>query len=225
MKRSLCAVLMTGLFLLSGCGGGEEDVPSQAAKGTAISAFVSGMGCNDADCTDASHHHDCPADCTDYSHHHSCPLDCTEADHHHTEAHHDEEHQQTGTAAVAAISFVSGMGCSDANCTDPSHHHDCPADCTDYSHHHSCPLDCTEADHHHAEAHHDEEHQQSDTASIAAISFVSGMGCNDTNCTDASHHHDCPADCTDYSHYHNCSLDCTEASHHHISQHHESEHH
>ncbi len=97
--------------------------------------FLPGMGCSNPYCTDASHHHDCPADCTDYSHHHTCPLDCTDTSHHH--------------AGVAAANFIAGMGCSDPYCTDASHHHDCPANCTDYSHHHTCPLNCTDASHHH----------------------------------------------------------------------------
>ncbi len=50
---------------------------------------------------------------------------------------------------AAVPTFVVGMGCSDASCTDVSHHHDCPADCADYSHHHNCPLDCSDASHHH----------------------------------------------------------------------------
>ena len=63
--------------------------------------------------------------------------------------------------------------------------------------------------------------------------FVSGMGCSDPDCMDASHHHDCPPDCGDYEHYHNCTLDCAETSHHHSSasgvnesgQHHTEQHH
>lgn len=47
------------------------------------------------------------------------------------------------------------------------------------------------------------------------VTFVPGMGCSDPTCTDASHHHDCPAGCADYEHHHTCALDCTEASHHH----------
>lgn len=54
-----------------------------------------------------------------------------------------------------------------------------------------------------------------DSAEVTTVSFVSGMGCSDPDCTDASHHHDCPADCDDYEHHHNCDLDCTEESHHH----------
>lgn len=63
--------------------------------------------------------------------------------------------------------------------------------------------------------------------------FVSGMGCSDPNCTDASHYHDCPIDCGDYEHHHHCGLDCIEVSHHHrgmsgvyeSGQHHVEEHH
>lgn len=54
----------------------------------------------------------------------------------------------------------------------------------------------------------------SDAAPMNAA-FVPGMGCSDPACTDAAHHHDCPAGCADYEHYHTCALDCTEASHHH----------
>lgn len=63
------------------------------------------------------------------------------------------------------MSFISGMGCDDPNCTDPSHHHDCPADCDDYEHHHHCGLDCDDPAHnhncgdtHHGGEHHDEHH-------------------------------------------------------------------
>lgn len=52
-------------------------------------------------------------------------------------------------APAAPVTFMPGMGCNDPACTDPAHHHDCPAACTDYSHHHTCPLNCTDAAHHH----------------------------------------------------------------------------
>lgn len=83
MRKSLCAAALACLFLLAGCGGPDADVSRQSGEVSALSGFVSGMGCSDPNCTDASHHHDCPADCTDYSHYHSCSLDCTEAGHHH----------------------------------------------------------------------------------------------------------------------------------------------
>lgn len=50
---------------------------------------------------------------------------------------------------VTTVSFISGMGCDDPTCTDPSHHHDCPSDCADYDHHHHCGLDCNDSTHHH----------------------------------------------------------------------------
>ncbi|MDE7283313.1 MAG: M56 family metallopeptidase [Lachnospiraceae bacterium] len=78
-----------------------------------------------------------------------------------------------------------------------------------------------------------QEHH-TDPVTVTNVSFVSGMGCSDPNCTDASHHHDCPIDCGDYEHHHNCGLDCTIASHHHsgagtvsgtTTQHHPEQHH
>ena len=66
----------------------QSGLPLQGAPDAAplAMAFVPGMGCSDPTCTDAAHHHDCPADCTDYEHHHTCALDCTEAGHHHGQA-------------------------------------------------------------------------------------------------------------------------------------------
>ena len=57
-----------------------------------------------------------------------------------SQSHHDE----------VSTTFMNGMGCSDKNCTNPSHYHDCPADCADYDHYHNCSLDCVETDHHHS---------------------------------------------------------------------------
>ena len=149
MKKLICLAALAGAVLLAGCGRGAPVPPKNAA----VPTFVVGMGCSDASCTDVSHHHDCPADCADYSHHHNCPLDCADASHHHADAHHDFAPQVASSAvsapALAVPTFVAGMGCADASCTDVSHHHDCPADCADYSHHHNCPLDCSDASHHH----------------------------------------------------------------------------
>ena len=65
---------------------------------------------------------------------------------------------ESPSSGAASVSFISGMDCNDPNCTDPSHHHDCPADCGDYDHHHNCGLDCTDASHHHSEHHEDKSH-------------------------------------------------------------------
>ena len=169
---------------------------------TAVS-YISGMGCSDPNCTDPSHYHDCPADCANYEHYHHCALNCAETGHHHA-----NHHSETSTAVP--VSFVAGMGCSDPNCTDPSHYHDCPAGCADYEHYHSCALNCAEAGHHHANHH-------SETSTAVPVSFVAGMGCSDPNCTDPNHYHDCPADCANYEHRHSCALDCAEPSHCHAS--------
>ena len=151
MKKFFCTAILVSLSFMAGCSKSENaaDITSQLqnnVSGTAM--FVSGMGCNNPDCTDRSHHHDCPATCEDYDHHHNCNLDCTEVSHHHTDTHHNDYPYDDATEA-ANDSFVSGMGCSDPDCTDSSHHHDCPATCGDYDHHHNCSLDCTEASHHH----------------------------------------------------------------------------
>ena len=227
--------LLALVFLLAGCGGETAGgTPQNTAPEAGPVSFVAGMGCSDPTCTDPSHHHDCPVDCTDYEHHHNCTLDCADPSHHHEE-HHDEPHH-TEAPAAAPVSFIAGMGCNDPTCTDPSHHHDCPADCADYEHHHHCPLDCTDASHNHA-AHHEEPHHTAavepapsvaaqpepepapvpepvvQTQTLTAVSYISGMGCSDPNCTDPSHYHNCPADCGNYEHHHNCALDCAEPSH------------
>lgn len=53
------------------------------------------------------------------------------------------------------------------------------------------------------------------SAKAEATNFIRGMGCDDTECTDPSHYHDCPADCDNYDHYHHCDLNCRETSHNH----------
>lgn len=58
----------------------------------------------------------------------------------------DLTHSATNTANIV---FLSSFGCSDQNCTDPSHYHNCPPDCTDYDHYHNCTWGCTETSHHH----------------------------------------------------------------------------
>lgn len=99
MRKFLCIAAFSCLIFCAGCGQSDvkTDLPSQPTA-----AFVSGMGCSDPNCTDASHHHDCPADCEDYDHHHSCDLDCTDASHHHegvnntndSGQHHTEQHRE-----------------------------------------------------------------------------------------------------------------------------------
>ena len=103
MKKSIFSIVLLCTFLLAGCGAvpgqkSDSDLPTNSDAATV--SFVSGMGCDDPNFTDASHRHDCPADCTDYEHHHNCPLDCTEESHHHSgqtaESHHQEEHHGSG---------------------------------------------------------------------------------------------------------------------------------
>mgnify|MGYP001026336823 CR=1 FL=1 len=245
--------LLALVFLLAGCGGeAAGGTPQKSAPEAGSMSFVAGMGCTDPNCTDPGHHHDCPVDCADYEHHHNCALDCAEPSHNHA-GHHDEPGHTEAPAAVP-VSFVAGMGCEDPNCTDPDHHHDCPADCADYEHHHHCPLDCTDSSHNHKD-HHEEPHHTAavepapsvepqpepapepepvsapapqpeppvvQTQTLTAVSYISGMGCSDPNCTDPSHYHDCPADCANYEHYHHCALNCAETGHHHANHHSET---
>lgn len=164
MKKSLCITTLIFLLMLAGCSSkipDTSDVSSLPDKNAVSISFISSMGCNDRNCTDASHYHDCPTDCTDYDHYHTCDLDCSETEHHHSQIHHQDDYQ-TNASGIITTSFVSGMGCNDQSCTDVSHHHDCPTDCTNYDHYHNCALDCTEMSHHHSgqtgSGHHGEHH-------------------------------------------------------------------
>lgn len=64
------------------------------------------------------------------------------------------EATEAASGSTPNASFVSGMGCDDPSCTDPSHYHDCPPDCAEYEHHHHCGLDCDDPSH----DHHSNEH-------------------------------------------------------------------
>lgn len=164
MRKPLFMSVMLSFMLLAGCGAATLEASEASVQPEKVyaspTAYVSGMGCNDPSCTDATHHHDCPADCTEYDHYHNCGLDCTEAQHHHSQNHHqnvndtgnknaNQPESQPDTSADVAADFVSGMGCSDPSCTDAAHHHDCPTDCTEYDHYHNCDLGCNETSHHH----------------------------------------------------------------------------
>lgn len=60
------------------------------------------------------------------------------------------------------------------------------------------------------DSHHDEGHH-----------FVSSMGCEDENCTDSAHYHNCDENCTDPAHYHDCDANCDNSDHHHKDDHHQ----
>lgn len=146
MKRYPFFITLVGILIMSGCTKMEPITDSNFQNGISdATVFVRGMGCNDPNCTDSTHHHDCPSDCDDYNHYHNCDLNCTETSHHHFNTHHGDDIDTN-------VSFVSGMGCNDPNCTDSTHYHDCPADCDDYDHYHHCSLNCTETSHHHNES-------------------------------------------------------------------------
>lgn len=87
MKKNFLIVTIICLLFISGCSKNDSMVntTTNLTKHNYHSAtFISGMGCSDPNCTDSSHHHDCPSNCQDYSHHHNCDLDCQEESHHHS---------------------------------------------------------------------------------------------------------------------------------------------
>ena len=107
MKRFLCTAMFGCLIFLTGCGQRDRGMNLSShlqddVSGKAV--FVSGMGCSDSNCTDPTHHHDCPPDCGDYEHYHNCDLNCTETSHHHngmsdgneSGQHHEEQHHGGG---------------------------------------------------------------------------------------------------------------------------------
>lgn len=107
MKRFLCTAMFGCLIFLTGCGQRDRGINLSSHAQDDVSGkavFVSGMGCNDPNCTDPSHHHDCPPDCGDYEHYHTCDLNCTETSHHHNNMngvnesgqHHAEQHHGGG---------------------------------------------------------------------------------------------------------------------------------
>ena len=102
MKKNFFVITLICLLFMTGCGRSDKMInPNSNLQNQNYhsATFVNGMGCSDPNCTDSSHHHDCPSDCQDYSHHHNCDLDCQEESHHHnttsktsTSIHHQEQH-------------------------------------------------------------------------------------------------------------------------------------
>lgn len=104
---------------------------------------------------------------------HDCGSKITAAEHSHQNTHHtngsaiisdDRSHEDTHqtdnhhTQENTARSFMSSMGCSDKDCTDSSHFHDCSEDCSDPAHYHSCESDCNIKEHNHPRDHHKTHH-------------------------------------------------------------------
>ena len=81
---------------------------------------------------------DCDTDLTDYSHENT----------HHTESTNGQHTQHS-----IGQHFIRSMDCSDPNCTNAAHFHDCPSDCSDGAHYHNCPTDCTIQSHGHPGGH------------------------------------------------------------------------
>lgn len=132
---------------LSGYSAGwyRYSVPADTVQ-TAAQAplFWNSMGCVDPNCTDPAHFHHCGAGCTVAGHYHSCPAGCASTGHHHGYGVAANASAATGDPAPL---FWNSMGCTDPNCTDPTHFHHCDAGCTVAGHYHSCPAGCTTHNH------------------------------------------------------------------------------
>ncbi len=59
---------------------------------------------------------------------------------------------------TADAAFLSSFGCSDRNCTDASHYHDCPTGCTKTSHRHGGQTVKSASRKHHGAGHHEDAH-------------------------------------------------------------------
>ena len=80
----------------------------------------------------------------------NCGADTAGSNHSHQNGHHAND---THTQHTATRHFIHSMDCSNQNCTNTAHFHDCPSDCTDGAHYHNCPTDCTIASHGHPGKH------------------------------------------------------------------------
>ena len=98
MKSKMLPVLLT-LLLLAGCGGETAEEIAQTAGGGGTAepiAFRMSMGCADPECTDDTHHHDCPAECAELDHWHDCPEGCDDTAHaHYGTSHHSDRHHNS----------------------------------------------------------------------------------------------------------------------------------
>lgn len=78
-----------------------------------------------------------------------CGEDIRIRDHSHLNDH----HTVTGSGTASTGHFIHSMDCSNTDCTNPEHFHDCPSDCDDGAHYHNCPTDCTIESHGHPGKH------------------------------------------------------------------------
>ena len=76
---------------------------------------------------------------------HDCSREVREEDH----SHQNDRHHSISGSGTATGYFIHSMDCSDPNCTNAAHFHDCPSDCSDGAHYHNCPTSCTVASHGH----------------------------------------------------------------------------
>lgn len=123
-----------GSVMISGSSGAENTQAGSAQSGLPLqgtpdaapiaTAFVPGMGCSDPACTDAAHHHDCPAGCADYEHHHTCALDCTDASHHHGMAASNNSGNMGSSGSAGGLDNSGSSGSSGGHHNESGHHSD-----------------------------------------------------------------------------------------------------
>ena len=90
---------------------------------------------------------------------HDCGSEITAAEHSHQNTHHtDNQPESHHTENSGNQHFSNSMGCSDKNCSDASHFHDCNEDCSDPAHYHFCESDCNIKEHNHPRDHHKNHH-------------------------------------------------------------------
>ena len=142
--RSLLLALLCAAPLAVGYGVGDAPVPEPTVQAEAV--YLASMGCDLPDCTDPTHFHHCLSGCAEAGHYHDCPAGCQETLHGHGVCYVEEYEQEPV--------FYSCMGCTDPNCTDPTHYHHCVAGCTDPAHYHDCPMNCQNPAHPHWGSHH-----------------------------------------------------------------------
>lgn len=80
---------------------------------------------------------------------HDCHSEVRVEDH----SHQNDRHHSATSSGTTTGHFIHSMDCSDPNCTNAAHFHDCPSDCNDGAHYHNCPTTCTIAAHGHPTDH------------------------------------------------------------------------
>lgn len=86
MKKYHCVIILFCVLFITGCGKSETlDISISNYQNGNTTAFVSGMGCNNPNCTDSSHHHD-------NSKHTNSNTNTNKSGYHNQKGHHRSSH-------------------------------------------------------------------------------------------------------------------------------------